>query len=420
MDEFLGRLERLLKGWNIAPLWSEILARSVMGAGVIVVVLLISWATSRIVLRGLERIIRRTKAKWDDEFLDQGVFRRLARVVPTAAVWFLAPAFLEGMPALLSAVRSLTVLLMILWITLAINSALNVVNALYSRREDAKRRPIKGIVQAVQVLALVTAFILAFSIVMKKPVSGLLAGLGALSAVLMLVFKDPLMGLVSGFQISSNDMVRIGDWVEVPTAGADGDVIDINLLNVTVRNWDKTFVTFPIQKLTTEGFKNWRGMKEAGGRRIKRSLSVDLSTVRFADDGEIERWKRIALLAPYLEERAADIRRENDERGADRTASPLNGRAMTNIGVFRAYAVAYIRAHPKVRDDMTIMVRQLQSGPEGLPLELYLFTRDTAWSKHETIQADIFDHLFAALGEFGLRAFQSPSGADIREFSTGR
>ncbi len=418
MEKLLGHLETLLESWNIDSLWSGILSRTVMGIGVILAALIVWWITAKIALKAFERLIRRTKTTWDDELFDKGVFQQVIQIIPTVMIWFLCPAVLTGLPILLSIIRGLMVLLMILLVAMAITRTLSAVNAIYSRREDAKRRPIKGIIQAVQVLVIVAAVILAFSVITKKPVSGLMAGLGALSAVLMLIFKDPLMGLVSGFQISSNDMVRIGDWIEVPSAGADGDVIDINLLNVTVRNWDKTYVTFPIQQLTTSGFKNWRGMNEAGGRRIKRSLSLDMNTIRFAEKQEIERWKKIQLLAPYLEERGEEIRSYNDRKGIDRTASPLNGRAMTNVGVFRAYAKAYVTAHPQVHEDMTIMVRQLQSGPEGLPLELYLFSRDIVWVNYETIQADIFDHLFASLAEFGLKAFQSPSGNDVRSINT--
>ena len=406
----------LLTRWDFTPFWSDTLARIIIGGSVILTAWLVWLLTVKIVYRILERIGGRTRAKWDDELLDRRIFQSLAWLAPAVVVRHLAPKFLGVRDTLLNPVV-VADMVMIASITLALVRLLGFINDLYNRRKEAKRRPIKGIVQAVQVILIAAAFIVTLSYLTQKPISGLLAGLGAISAVLMLVFKDPLMGLVAGFQISSNDMVRIGDWIEVPTHGADGDVIDISLLNVTIRNWDKTYATLPIQALTTGAFKNWRGMNESGGRRIKRSLSIDLSSIRFLQPEEIHRLGSVVLLADYLQKRSEEIRRHNETNGADRSSSPINGRALTNIGVFRTYVLAYLRAHPKVRPDMTLLVRQLQSGPEGLPLEVYLFTGDTAWERYEDTQSDIFDHLFAALGEFGLRAFQSPSGADFGRLS---
>ncbi|MDF1569568.1 MAG: mechanosensitive ion channel, partial [Spirochaetaceae bacterium] len=343
-----------------------------------------------------------------------GLYRRAARLIPALIIWFAAPAFLTGMPQVLHFVRILAALSMIVTLIQSVVNFLSFANSIYDKRYDSKRRPIKGIIQAIQVAVIISGLLLAFSVVTEKPISGLMAGIGALSAVLMLVFRDPLMGLVSGFQISSNDMVRIGDWIEVPSQGADGDVIDISLLNVTVRNFDKTYVTFPIQSLTTSGFKNWRGMSEAGGRRIKRWLSIDATSVRFIREKDLQRFKSIDILDPYLTAKITDIQESNKTLGADRNRHPLNGRALTNLGVFRAYAKAYVSNHPKVKSDMTLLVRQLQSGPEGIPMEIYVFSADTIWADYENLQSDIFDHLFAALEEFDLKPFQNPTGADFR------
>jgi miniconductance mechanosensitive channel len=416
-DRLLENIIGIFKEMRLSPLLSEIAGRVLIGLGVALISFLLWLIAVKIILRLVEFIVIRTKADWDDDLVKQGVFRRIARTVPALGIWFMAPAFLTGLPELLHFTRILAVLGIISSLTLTSLGFLRFINSVYDRREDAGRRPIKGLIQAFQVLFIVAALILAFSVITAQPVTGLLAGLGAVSAVIMLIFKDPLMGLVSGFQISSNDMVRIGDWIEVPSQGADGDVIDISLLNVTVQNWDRTWVTFPIQALTTGGFKNWRGMNESGGRRIKRSLSIDLSSIRFLQEDEIEKMKSISVLKEYLEKRSKEIIEHNRKLDADRKASPLNGRALTNIGVFRTYARAYVRSHPKVNSEMTLLVRQLQSGPEGLPLELYLFSADKIWANYEDIQSDIFDHLFAALPEFGLRAFQNPGGSDLRLLS---
>lgn len=415
-DILLNRIIKFLTEWKFNPLQAEIAGRIIVGFGVVILSVLLWLISVKIVFRIVEKIVTRTKNTWDDNLVNQGIFRHIARAVPAIIIWFMAPAFLTGLPGLLGFVRILAVIALITSVTRTILSFMDFINVEYNRREDSGRRPIKGVIQAVQVLVIVAALILVFSVVTNQPVAGLLAGLGAISAVVMLIFRDPLMGLVSGFQISSNDMVRIGDWIEVPSQGADGDVIDISLLNVTVRNWDRTWVTFPIQSLTSGGFKNWRGMSESGGRRIKRSLSIDMSSIRFLENGEIRNLESIELLKSYLENRTEEILEYNKGIRADRGSSPLNGRALTNIGIFRAYAKSYVSSHPKVNAGMTLLVRQLQSGPTGLPLEMYLFSADKAWANYEDIQSDIFDHLFAALPEFHLRAYQNPSGTDFRNF----
>jgi len=373
-DKLMKLTVRIFENMDLSPILSEVFGRIIIGTGVALLAFLLWIISIKIVLRFVEIIVKRTKVTWDDDLVEQGVFNRLARTIPAFTLWFMAPAFLTGLPQLLHIVRILAVLGIIKAVTLTAFSFLNFINAVYDRRADAGRRPIKGLIQAFQVILIATALMLSFSVITDQPVSGLLAGLGAVSAVIMLIFKDPLMGLVSGFQISSNDLVRIGDWIEVPSQGADGDVVDISLLNVTVQNWDRTWVTFPIQSLTNTGFKNWRGMSESGGRRIKRSLSIDLSSIRFLKEEEIENLKSVKLLKEYLENRSREIEEHNKTLNADRTASPLNGRALTNVGVFRT-------------------------------------------SHYEDIQSDIFDHLFAALPEFSLRAFQNPSGFDIEDIS---
>ena len=414
MNIYRSLLE-LLQSWSFNAFWSDAVTRILIGISVLLLACFVWLLAVRIVYRILEKILKRLKIDWAHELLKRRFFHRLAWLAPAVVIRFFSPTFLTGKQSLQNAIIILCNLIMIISVTMAVIVFLNFVNFLYIRRKDADRRPIKGIIQAVQVLIIIVAVLLIISNMTSRPLSGLITGIGAISAVLMLIFRDPLMGLVAGFQISSNDMVRIGDWVEMPAHGVDGEVIDISLLNVTIRNWDKNYLTLPIQFFTTGAFKNWRGMTDCGGRRIKRSLSIDLSSIRFLTENEIDKLSSITLLKDYLKQKSEEIHSFNSERGEDRDANPVNGRAHTNIGVFRAYILAYLRNHSKIRNDLSLMVRQLQSGSEGLPLEIYLFTNVTEWVNYENIQSDIFDHLLASLGEFGLKAFQQPSGTDLKK-----
>ena len=403
---------RLLK-WGFHALGAEILSSILIGAGILLLATLAGLLTFKIFYRILEKMLRHTRLAWAEELLNRKVFHRLAWLAPALVLRSFSSGFLDNETSLANIIRISTNVMMIASVTLAFIAFLDCVNSIYSRRKEAVRRPIKGMVQATQVLCIIAGLLFAFSLLIHKPIDGLLTGIGAISAVLMLIFRDPIMGLVSGFQISSNDILRIGDWVEMPSHGADGEVIDISLLNVTVRNWDKNYVMLPIQVFTSGAFKNWRGMADCGGRRIKRSLFIDLSTIHFLDEEEIDHLASISLIKDFIENRRNEILSYNKETGANRNENPVNGRALTNIGVFRRYALSYLQNHGKVSKNLTLMVRQLQSGPEGLPLEFYFFTNDIEWTTYEEIQSDIFDHIFASLEEFGLKVFQKP-GAVIQ------
>jgi len=311
--------------------------------------------------------------------------------------------------------------LIVVFIAFAISGALNYVNELYARRPEAKNRPIKGYVQVVKIAVYCGAVILAIATLMDRSPLLLLSGLGAMAAVLLLVFKDTILSLVASVQIASNDMLRVGDWIEMPSMSADGDVIDIALHTVKVQNFDKTITTIPTHKLITDSYRNWRGMTEAGGRRIKRAIHIDQSTIRFMSDEEADGLRRFRILGPYLAAKEAELGEWNAKNAGETHSgeSPVNARRLTTMGTFRAYVVAYLQNHPHVRADMTIMVRQLPPAPEGLPLEIYCFTDTTAWGEYEAIQSDIFDHLIAILPEFGLHLFQQPSGMDMRAGRAG-
>ena len=307
--------------------------------------------------------------------------------------------------------------MIVLSIAMAIGGALDYANELYSRRPESRSRPIKGYVQVVKIAIYFGAAILMIAVLIEQSPLLLLSGLGAMAAVLMLVFKDTILSLVASVQLSSNDMLRVGDWIEMPGMNADGDVVDIALHTVKIRNFDKTITTIPTHRLIADSFRNWRGMSESGGRRIKRALVVDQNSIRFLDDKETDDLKRFRLLDDYLARKQEEIAEWNrHELSSD--CDTINARRITNIGTLRAYVIAYLKSHPRIAGaGFTLMVRQLPPGPQGLPLEIYCFTDTVEWPQYEAIQADIFDHMLAILPEFGLRIFQHPSGQDFAQLA---
>lgn len=380
-----------------------------------VVAALANWLTKRVLVRGFYRALRATPLGRQAGDGHHNVIRRLSNVVP-ALVLSRGVQVIPDLPeALVTVVQNVCGAFVVLTLALAISALLSLVNDLYQRRPDAAYRPIKGYLQVVKIAVFAIATILIISTLMDRSPLILLSGLGAMAAVLMLVFQDTLLSLVASVQITSSDMVRVGDWIEMPQLNADGDVIDIALHTVKVQNWDKTITTIPTKRLISESFKNWRGMQESGGRRIKRSLYLDQNSVRFLGEEDVERLGRFALLAEYLDGKQREISQWNSAR-ADGRNDPVNCRRLTNLGTFRAYVERYLRQHPGIHQGMTLLVRQLSPGGEGLPLEIYAFTNTTAWADYEAIQSDVFDHLLAILPEFGLRVFQAPSGMDLRDW----
>src|SRR5690606_12427957 len=340
------------------------------------------------------------------------VIPRLANVVP-ALVISAGIGWIPGLPPAVTAfIHGLCQAWVVLTLALAVSHALDAANELYERRPDARNKPIKGYLQVVKIGVYVAAGLSVAATLAGVKLLHLVTGLGAATAVLMLIFQDTILSLVASVQISGDGRVRIGDWMEMPSQGADGDVIDIALHTVTVRNWDKTITTIPTKKLISESFKNWRGMHESGGRRIKRALYLDQSSVRFLDPDERAGLKRFVLLREYLEQKEHELGQWNAGLGAD-GALPINARRVTNLGTFRAYVERYLRRHPGVHQELSLMVRQLQPGALGLPLEIYCFSNDIRWVVYEGVQSDIFNHLLAILPEFGLRVFQNPGGPDF-------
>ena len=294
---------------------------------------------------------------------------------------------------------------------LVVDALLDSVVEIHERKDSTRHLPLKGVAQGAKLIAFLFGGVLILSIILDRSPLYFLSGLGAVTAILLVVFRDAILGLVAGVQISVNRMIQIGAWIEMAKYGADGDVIDVGLTTVKVRNWDKTITTVPTYALISDPVKNWRGMFETGGRRIKRAIHLDMQSFRFVDDALLKKMFTFRRLRPYLERKLPELADANREE--DLSVS-VNGRRLTNIGCFRAYAEAYLRSHPEVNQEMILLVRQLAASDKGLPLELYLFTADTRWAVHERVQADIFDHLLTVVPEFGLSVFQSPSGSDLR------
>ena len=366
------------------------------------------------VLRTITRITKRTGTLWDDVLIEQGVFRWIVHLIPAALVFAGAEYAFAGYESLIGFTKKLANMYMLGIAILAIDAFLNSVVAIYQTYEVSRRRPIKFYLQVLKIILYISGAVIAITLVRGGSPMTFVKGLGALTAVTMLVFKDSILGFVAGIQLSMNDMVRRGDWIEVPKHSADGDVIDISLTTVKVQNWDKTISTIPPYALISESFKNWRGMSESGGRRIKRCLHIDMNSIRFCTPEMLERFSRVQCLSEYIAAKQKDIQEHNRKLGID-DAVVINGRRMTNVGTFRAYIEAYLRNHPNIHPDMTFLVRHLAPSANGLPIEIYVFSNDQRWGSYEAIQADIFDHLLAAAPEFGLRVFQSPTGADLRD-----
>lgn len=365
-----------------------------------------------ILLRVLDRIVEKTAFGRDEELKRHGVVARLANIVP-ALVISSGILAVPGLPeSAITIVRNVAIAFIILTLALAANAALSVVDTLYHRRAEARIRPIKGYIQVSKLAIYILAAVLIIATLLDRSPLILLSGVGAMAAVLILVFQDTLLSLVASMQIASSNMVRVGDWIEMPNLDANGDVVEIALYTVKVRNFDKTITTVPIRKLISEPMKNYRGMQESGGRRIKRALFIDQNTIHFVTAEEHRRLSSIGLLADYLPKKEREIAEWNSRLG-ERANYPANTRRVTNIGTFRAYVETYLRQHPGVHPGMTLLVRQMDPTPNGLPLEIYCFANTTVWAAYEQIQSDIFDHLYAILPEFGLQTFQNPSGNDF-------
>jgi miniconductance mechanosensitive channel len=373
---------------------------------------IINLIAKHVLVRTVRAFAKRSSVTWDDALVAHNVFGRLVQVVP-ALIVFVGVSFVPDLPeAGVQLIRNIAMGYMVLMLTLALTAMLSAANTIYAATPVAKERPLKGFVQLVQIVVWILGGVLIISAVLDRSPLLLLSGFGAMTAILLLVFKDTILSLVASVQLTAQDMVRVGDWIEMPQFGADGDVVDVQLHTVKVQNWDKTITTIPTHRLITDSFKNWRGMSQSGARRIKRAIFVDVSTIRMQTQDEVDHFTRFALLKDYIKTKEQELADYNAGLVTEVDAD-VNKRRLTNIGTFRAYAYNYLKNHPKIHKDMTLIVRQLGPGPEGLPLEIYCFTNTTEWAVYEDIQSDIFDHLLAIVPEFGLRLYQKPAGSDL-------
>lgn len=378
--------------------------------------------TRRVILGVVARAVRGTRIRFDDVLLEFNVFGRAAHFAPALVVYYgirfvpipdeVAGANFDLRTLIEHAAASAMVLI-------AISTLVAFVAALgkvYSGTELAQGRPIEAYTQIAKIAVYVIGIVLFIAVLTGRSPLLLLSGIGAVTAVLLLIFRDTILGFVASLQITSYDMVRVGDWVEMGQYGADGDVIELSLHTVKVQNWDKTITAIPTHKLIEEPFRNWRGMQESGGRRIKRSFNIDVNSIRFLEEEELDRLENFVVLRDYVRGKRGELAKYNATFSADAKLIP-NARRLTNVGTFRAYLKGYLRQHPRIHQGMTLLVRQLPPSSEGLPIELYVFTNTTAWGDYEDIQSDVFDHVFSIVHEFGLRVFQEPSGADFEKLS---
>lgn len=365
-------------------------------------------------LQLLYRLFRKTRTTWDDSFIEAGVFKSVALIIP-GIILFQAVPFLEvlGEP-----VNQLLKVGVILVVAMTLDRLLKAGLRIYNTLPISGRMPINGFVQILQIAMWIFAGTAVFSLLLGQSPWALLGGLGALSAVLLLVFQDTILAFFAGIQLTLSDQVRVGDWIEAPKFGADGDVIEVALHYVRIRNWNRSITTIPTHKLAQDSFVNWRGMFEGGGRRIKRAVLIDQTSIRFLDQELFDHLAEIEFLKDYLTQKTKEIEEHNRAHNTD--ASVVNGRHLTNLGTFRAYLVAYLKAHPAINQNLIMIVRQLPPTPSGLPLEIYAFTKDVGWVNHEGVAADIFDHVLAIVSEFDLRVFQVPGGHDLAELAAGR
>ena len=413
MEKLANYLSTLFVDLGASENGAQVISQSIIIFLILVLALIGYYVTRWVIIRVIHIIARKTTSNWDDIMVEKRVFHRLAYLAPALIINYLLSARLEHLEFVVNAINLIISLYVVVVLLQVFMAVLKSVNEIYNTYEISKTKPIKGYIQVIQIIAFILAILAVITILLGSENIGWVAGLGAFSAVLLLVFKDPILGFVGGIQLSANNMVRIGDWIEMPKYGADGTVIDISLTTVKVQNWNKTITTIPTYTLVTDYFMNWRGMEESGGRRIKRSINIDMSSVKFCTPEMLERFRKFQHISDYVDQTEKEIKAYNKEFGIDNTIL-VNGRRQTNIGVFRAYLKGYLKRNPNVNMNLTFLVRHLQPTDKGLPMEVYVFSKVQSWAEYENIQADIFDHILAVIPEFDLRVFQSPSGADFQ------
>ncbi|MBN1990487.1 MAG: mechanosensitive ion channel family protein [Bacteroidales bacterium] len=417
--EFLEALESWLISKGLSDQMAQLTKVSISLGVMLIIALIAGYLTRKILVGSIVKVSQRTKSRWDDMLINRRVFHKLSHLVPAIVVYgFIGVALYDYSPKLTAILQACTNIYMIVVTLMVFNAFLNAIHDIYQTLAVSQNRPIKGYLQVIKILIFFLGGVVVIAIIIGKNPMSLLVGLGASAAVLMLVFKDTILGLVASVQLSANNMVKPGDWIEMPSRSADGTVLEITLNTVKVQNWDRTISTIPTYAMVSESFHNWKGMEESDGRRIKRSVFIDKKSVSFCNDEMLERFRKIHILREYIDEKTNEIKQYNEERGID-SSIPVNGRRLTNIGVFRKYMELYLKNNPKINQTATCMVRQLQPTERGIPMEIYCFSTEKSWISYEGVQADIFDHVFAIVPEFGLKLFQNPSGDDFRALTHG-
>lgn len=391
---------------------------AVIVAGIfLVTALVLHFLLHSVILRGFKHSAHKSQIEWGLALYKHKLLNRIALVCQGFVLLVQTRIWLPKDSEIAGLISTLAYLWIFFYLLLSLFALLNFLEDIFKSESNKRNIPVRGIFQSIKLIAAFITFIFVISILIGKSPIILFSGLGAMTAVLLLVFKDAILGFVAGIQLSANEMLALGDWLEMPKYGADGSVIDISLTTVKVRNWDNTITTIPAYALIADSFKNWRGMSESGGRRIKRAIFIDATSVKFLQPDDIVRLRRAALLSDYIEKKIAEIATENQQAGVD-LSSLVNGRRLTNLGTFRAYLTVYLHQHKSIHTNMTRIVRQLAPESTGIPLEIYAFSNDTGWANYEAIQSDIFDHIFAIVPEFGLRVYQAPSGYDMQKIGS--
>ena len=405
-------LEVHLKDWLINQGITENFAIIIQSTIAVIVVIFLAWLSDiisrKVLITIITKLVRKTKTHWDDILLERRVFNKISHFAPALIIFFSASLINQSTTGIF--IERATLIYMIILSLMLIDAFLSATNDIYNTLKISRTRPIKGYIQIVKIFFYIIGCISIVGIIINETPTVVLGTMGAFAAVLILVFKDTILGFVASIQLSANKMVSIGDWISMPSKNADGTVIDISLNTVKVQNWDKTISTIPTYSLVSESFNNWKGMEESGGRRIKRHINIDIKSIHFLSNEEIEIAEKIKLISNYISEKKEEIKQANPDNEI-----PVNQKRITNIGVFRKYIEAYLQNHPRIHNDMTFLVRQLQPSEKGLPIEIYVFANDQRWANYEAIQSDIFDHILAIVPEFNLNVFQNPTGDDFNK-----
>ena len=415
VDYLTSAFVSLLGENDLVEIWAPWVSRWLVTFLILVLAWLMNHLAKGFLLRFLRFCIKNSKTQWDDKLVQRNLFHRLSHLAPIIVISFFLPQIWVGHPTAEGLIDAFSQIYTMLVVLLVVQALLDAFHDVYRTFEWSKQVPIYSFIQAIKLIVYMVGGVFIVAKLMGKDPSVIFGSLGALTAVLMLVFKDSILGFAAGIHLTTNKMLSLGDWLEMPKYGADGDVIEIGLTTVKVQNFDKTITTIPTYTLISDAFKNWRGMSESPGRRIKRSILIDLNSIRFCDEALLESLASIQAISGYIREKQKEVQAFNEQLDTGGSDHPANGRRLTNIGTFRAYLVAFLSQHPLINQEMTLLVRQLEPTPRGLPLQIYVFSSDKRWVEYEGIVSDLFDHILSVMKEFDLRAYQEPSGLDFRQ-----